>query len=221
MHILYCILAILIQLFVYVCICLYSCLYHLISLDSRYFLGFLGVSDPAPACKAAGSFSLTWLNEQAHQMVPNAKNLDLKNLKINLHVCQTSQSLGLFLSNWDGKHVTNTGRMRKILEDLGTFIPFHTADQNPHKYKIIQIYLLLSPKNAQHNNTQPGPRFYLQFFHGFGDGVGLDPVTIVPNTAMPPSSGAGPTVLQVNAIASATCRLSNSISSRFVQLILL
>ena len=154
-------------------------------------------------------------------MVPNAKNLDLKNLKINLHVCQTSQSLGLFLSNWDGKHVTNTGRMRKILEDLGTFIPFHTADQNPHKYKIIQIYLQLSSKNAQHNNTQPGPRFYLQFFHGFGDGVGLDPVTIVPNTAMPPSSGAGPTVLQVNAIASATCRLSNSISSRFVQLILL
>ena len=80
--------------------------------------------------------------QQAHQMVPNAKNLDLKNLKINLHVCQTSQSLGLFLSNWDGKHVTNTGRMRKILEYLGTFIPFHTADQNPHKHKIIQIYLL-------------------------------------------------------------------------------
>ena len=82
-------------------------------------------------------------------------------------------------------------------------------------------FLRLSPKNAQHNNTQPGLRFYLQIFHGFGDGVGLDPVAIVPNTAMPPSSGAGPMVLQVNAIASATCRLSNSIFSRFVQLILL
>ena len=107
-------------MFVYVCIAAYIILYPWIPDISWVFLVF---SDPAPACKAAGSFSLTWLNEQAHQMVPNAKNLDLKNLKINLHVCQTSQSLGLFLSNWDGK---TCNKYRENEKDIGRSWYIHT-----------------------------------------------------------------------------------------------
>lgn len=209
MHILYCILAILCNSYSIVCICLYSCLY--LSLDSRYFLGFLVfLILPQPARQLVRSLCPDWMNkhrqwlsinlrvchirnthgikkQQAHQMVPNAKNLDLKNLKINLHVCQTSQSLGLFLSNWDGN--ITLGNMQQIQGKWKRYwkILLHSY----HFIPLIKIHI----KHAQHNNAQPGLRFYLQFFHGFGDGVGLDPVTIVPDTAMPPSSGAGPMVL--------------------------